>query len=209
MTVSMTALLRLFLYSFLFGISIGLFYLLFRFASSFLSTRDLPLSDGRIAALPERVRVLVRQERRSRVVKGASFFVSFFGEVAFCLFAAASLAVFYYCFNDGIPRLFSLLAVLAGFVLLQKTLGRPFERLFDRLYRGLYLLFLYALAYLIRPPLFFAFSILRRMGGWLFAVKKRLFSLALSVCSPIRMKRYMKKELSLLGRLSSLEELSD
>ncbi len=205
----MSALLRLFLYSFLFGIFLGLFYALFHLASSFVSTHKAPLSEDRIKTLPERVRVLARKERKSKIVKGASFFFSFFGEMIFCLFTAASLAIFYYSFNDGIPRLFSLLAVLLGFILFQKTLGSLFKRLVDRLYACLYLLFLYVSAYLIKPALLFAFSALLRVGGFFLAVKKRLVSLVFSVCSPILTKRYMKKELSLVGRLSWLEELSD
>ncbi len=135
--------------------------------------------------------------------------MSFFCESVFCLLAAALLAVFYYCFNDGIPRLFSLLAILFSFIFFQKTFGRLAARLFNSLYVGLYLLSLYALAYLLKPPFLFLLSLLRLVKGRLFAVQKKLFFLLFAVFSPLVMKRYMRKELSRLDKLGLLEEVSD
>ena len=205
----MTALLRLFLYSFLFGLLIGLFYSLFYLAASFLRTLDRPLSDSRIASLPERVRGEIREKRKSKTVKGACFFVSFLGEIIFSLVTAAALSVFYYCFNDGIPRLFSLLMALFGFLLFRKTAGRLLCRMTDRLTELFHLLFLYVLAYLIKPPLFGICWLARCLARLFRATGGRFLSAYRFVYSPIRMKRYMKKELSLLMYSSVLEELSD
>lgn len=209
MTVSMAALLRLFLYSFLFGLFIGLFYSLFHVAASFLRTLDMPLSADRIASLPERVRREIREKRKGKTVKGAYFFVSFFGQTFFCLLTAVALSVFYYCFNDGIPRLFSLFTVLLGFLLFQKAAGRLLSRMTDRLTALLHLLVLYVLAYFVRPPLLGLCWLARRVARGLLAAGGRFLSACRFVSSPIRMKRYMKKELSLLTRSAFLEELSD
>ena len=209
MLVSMTALLRLFLYSFLFGISIGLFYVLFHGAASLFGGEGPPLSDSLVSSLPARVRDRVRDKRKSGTKKGASFFLLFLGETAFCLLTAFALSVFFYHFNNGIPRLFSLLAVCFGFWLCQKTVGRLLSRWLSPIRWRLCLLSLYIRAYLLSPLLSHMLFGIRKAKSLLGAVFARLHSAFFAVYAPIRMKRYMKKELSGLLRSPILEELSD
>lgn len=209
MTVSMAALVRLFLYSFLFGLWIGLFYSLFCLATSFIRASDVPLPDHCISSLPKRVKEEICERRKGKAIKGAYFFLSFLGQTVFCLFCAAAVSVFYYCFNDGIPRLFSLLTVLLGFLLFQKTAGRYLSFAAHRLTVRLRLVFLYVRAYLIKPPLSCLVWLLLRVGRFLSAIRGRLLLSYRLILAPIKMKRYMKKELLLVKASAFLEELSD
>lgn len=166
----MLALLRLAVYSLLFGFLCVIFY----FAARLALRAVLPLSSDFPEDLASRLQTLLPMRRREG--KRRRLFL-FLHDLSMTLFFFLSLIVFFYWQADGTVRLFSLLAIFLGGALARTLYRRRLKKLEDRLI----FLVKYALLFVIRPYL----ALLLRIGGSFLAFLKKILGFFIKI-----LKRY-------------------
>ncbi len=124
MTAQREAILLL-LYSFLVGTGLGLVYDAFRIFRIALYGRKKADEKKmqRLACDARSVEISLKSEI-SQAFPHPSFFLTFFCDVAFCVFSALTVTVMLFQFGDGRVRLFSLLGAFVGFVVYYFTFGK-------------------------------------------------------------------------------------
>ena len=116
----MWGLLRLLLLSLCLGVALAAFALLLRSFGLLLYLKEDELGILSRIPLPKVAEPyrLPRRHQPPRILRG----LADFGIAALC---GLALSVFYFATNDGVPRLFSLLAVALGAYAFEKTVKRP------------------------------------------------------------------------------------
>ena len=122
MEISPIRMALLLFYSFVFGISVGVFYDANRIIRVLFGERYSGRASGRVARLKLPILKRAICQRPKRRALGA--IVVFIGDFLCVLIAALGIIILNYAYNSGIFRMFTLFGTVGGFLLYYHTVGR-------------------------------------------------------------------------------------